>query len=81
MLAAGLAASLLATPALAHRRSGDDGHPKELRACSATSRLAPIACRGATEDDSFIAIGTCINLSSADARKECKAAARTSPSR
>ena len=40
--------------------------------CSETASAAYIACQNEVEDDYWIAVGNCINVSDADERKECK---------
>ena len=44
--------------------------------CTGTSKAARQACRSEVKDDFFIATGICLNLSTKDARKACKAEAK-----
>jgi hypothetical protein len=68
-IATGLVAGLMAVPALAFAHGGDSD------LCSATSKAAKQACRYEVKNDFWIAIGNCSNLSSKDARRECRAEA------
>lgn len=44
--------------------------------CSDTSKAGREACKAEAKDDLFIAAGICLNLSTPEARKACKAAAK-----
>jgi hypothetical protein len=52
--------------------TGGHKHWKAPKYCSETAVAAYIACQNEIEDDYWIAVGNCINLSDPDERKECK---------
>jgi hypothetical protein len=73
-LARGLLASICAAPALAAAGGApaplDDEGP-----CSLTAAVARIACGHEAQDDYFVALGRCANLSDAGERTQCNAIA------